>query len=151
MHAPITQSTFASEVPVHASTSWPTPRCHQLVGLKRASRVNHSHATCAAVGNLRATHCCLPSWPIICGLASTSPWRSTAASMRETKVLSSSRSLLRMKTHSPVAAATPEFTALPKPPFTGRRTTVTPSTSGKGVGETSSETTISISAGSIPC
>ena len=42
-----------------------------------------------------------------------------------------------------MATAAPEFTAEPKPPLVSRRTTVTPSVSGKGSGEQSSTTTSS--------
>jgi hypothetical protein len=68
---------------------------------------------------------------------------SAAVTRSSTKVGARATSLLRTSRRGWVATSAPEFTAEPKPPFVVRRTTVTPSASGKGSGEQSSTTTIS--------
>jgi hypothetical protein len=75
---------------------------------------------------------------------------SEAARRSSTKVGSSETSLLRTSSKGCVAAATPLLTADPKPPFSSRWTTVTPGTSGKGMGEQSSAT-ISCSSADVCC
>ena len=103
--------------------------------------MSHSTVWWPTVGKCRAL---LEGWPSVSssrGPTTAGIHGSAAATRSSTNVGVSETSLLSTSSSGWVATAAPEFTAEPKPPLVSRRTTVTPSASGKGAGEQSSTTT----------